>query len=75
MLLALVLLLFYLYLCDMSMDREELTETIAFALWKRMDLRPKKRSLDDARRWAEQVVDHLDLCGVECRKLPPKPST
>lgn len=58
----------------MQMDRKRLVETIAYALWRRMDLRPKKRNLDDARIWAGQVVEHMDLCGIECRQRPPKPS-
>jgi hypothetical protein len=42
-------------------------------LWRRLDLRPKKRSLDDARIWAAVVVDHLELCGVRWSKSAPKP--
>jgi hypothetical protein len=57
----------------MPMDRKRLVETIAYALWQRMDLRPKKRSLNDARIWAGQVVEHMDLCGIECHQRPPKP--
>ena len=57
----------------MEMDRKRLIETIAYALWKRMDLRPKKRSLADARIWAGKVVEHMDLCGIECRQRPSKP--
>ena len=56
----------------MQMDRKRLIETIAYAMWQRMDLRPKKRSLDDARAWADKVVDHMELCGIECHQRPPK---
>ena len=49
----------------MEMGRKDLEELIAYALWRRLDLRPRTRSLDDARIWARAVVDHLELCGVK----------
>lgn len=57
----------------MQTDRDALVEMIAYALWRKMDLKPKKRSLDDARVWARHVVAHLELCGVEWARKPPKP--
>ncbi|MDP6369115.1 MAG: hypothetical protein QF615_05845 [Planctomycetota bacterium] len=51
--------------------RKELEEIIAYALWRRLDLRPRKRSLDDARIWARAVVSHLELCGVTWGRKPP----
>ncbi len=48
----------------MEPTREELIEIIAYALWRGLDLRPKRRSLEDARAWATRVVDHLEACGV-----------
>jgi hypothetical protein len=54
----------------MEPTREELIEIIAYALWRGLDLRPKKRSLDDARAWAARVVDHLEACGVSWTKRP-----
>jgi hypothetical protein len=50
---------------------DDLREMIAYALWRRLDLRPRKRSLDDARMWAGQVVEHLRLCGVILERKPP----
>ena len=46
---ALVLIAFPFYRHRMEPSREELIEMIAYALWRSLDLRPKKRSLDDAR--------------------------
>lgn len=53
------------------LSRDELREIIAYALWRSLDLRPQKRSLDDARIWAKHIVDHLELCRVEWKKKPP----
>ena len=58
---------------DNDLDRTDLESMVAYALWRRPDLRPKKRSLDDARIWATVVVDHLELCGVRWSKSAPKP--
>ena len=52
----------------MEPTREELIEIIAYALWRGLDLRPKRRSLDDARAWATRVVEHLEACGVTWTK-------
>ena len=57
---------------ELDLDRKELESMVAYALWRRLDLRPKKLSLDDARIWAAVVVDHLELCGVRWSKSPPK---
>lgn len=46
-----------------EIERNALVEMIAYALWRKIDLKPKKRSLDDARVWARHVVAHLELCG------------
>ncbi len=54
----------------MEPTREELIEIIAYSLWRGLDLRPKRRSLDDARAWAARVVDHLEACGVTWSKQP-----
>ncbi len=56
----------------MEPSREELIEIIAYALWRGLDLRPKRRSLDDARAWAAKVVDHLEACGVTWGKRPAR---
>ncbi|WP_207476407.1 hypothetical protein [Arenibaculum pallidiluteum] len=53
------------------MSRDVLIEIIAYALWKHLDLRPRRRSLDDARLWARQVVDHMELSRVEAFQGPP----
>jgi hypothetical protein len=58
---------------DNDLDRTDLESMVAYALWRRPDLRPKKRSLDDARIWATVVVGHLELCGVRWSKPAPKP--
>jgi hypothetical protein len=57
----------------MEVQREELVEIIAFALWRSIDLRPRKRNLDDARVWAREVVKHLELCGIDWTRGPPTP--
>jgi hypothetical protein len=45
----------------MQISKEELIEVIA---WRSLDLRPRERSLDDARLWARRVVEQLELCGI-----------
>ena len=55
-----------------SPTREDLIEMIAYALWRSLDLRPRKRSLDDARLWARKVVEHLELCQIEWRQRPAR---
>ncbi len=52
----------------MEPTREELIEIIAHALWRDLDLRPRRRSLADARAWATKVVEHLEACGVTLAK-------
>ncbi|MDA1132965.1 MAG: hypothetical protein O2905_07050 [Proteobacteria bacterium] len=55
----------------LPLARADLEEMIAYALWRRLDLRPRKRSLDDTRIWARAVADHLELCGVTWSRSPP----
>jgi hypothetical protein len=55
----------------MPVDRDELVEMIAYTLWRKLELRPTRRSLDDARIWAHAVVAHLELCGVKLEQKPP----
>ena len=58
----------------MDLTRHELIELIAFALWRQIDLRPRRRSLDDARLWAEKVVEQLERSGISwTRDAPPPP--
>ncbi|MFZ1416682.1 MAG: hypothetical protein WAS73_19215 [Defluviicoccus sp.] len=58
----------------MELARQELIELIAFALWRQIDLRPRRRSLDDARWLAEKVVEQLERSGVSwTRDAPPPP--
>jgi hypothetical protein len=57
----------------MQISKNELIEVVAFVLWRSLDLRPRKRSLDDARLWARRVVEHLELCGIEWARRPPAP--
>jgi hypothetical protein len=57
----------------MEITKNELIEVIAFALWRSLDLRLRRRSLDDARLWARRVVEHLELCGIEWARRPPVP--
>ena len=58
----------------MTLARQELIELIAFALWRQIDLRPRRRSLDDARLWAEKVVEQLERSGVSWTRDAPAPS-
>lgn len=57
----------------MRVNRDALVEMIAYALWRRLDLRPQRRSLDDARIWAKAVVEHFELCGVVLEQRPSRP--
>lgn len=45
-------------------DRQQLTEAIAHALWRNYHLRLKRQSLDDARLCADKVAEHLNRCGM-----------
>lgn len=45
-------------------DDHRLTEAIAHALWKNHQMRPRRKSLDEARFYAGFVVDHLRRCGM-----------
>jgi hypothetical protein len=50
---------------------DHLAETIAYAIWRNISLRPRRRSLDDARILAQAIVEHIERCGIECRRRPP----
>jgi hypothetical protein len=51
--------------------RNEVTDMIAYALWRHWKLRPPERDLSATRRWARCATDHLDLCGIEWTRKPP----
>ena len=70
---AFLLFLICSYAYPLEMDRHELTEVIAYALWKNHRMRPQKKSLDQSRIWAKAVVAHLELCRIEFKRLPPRP--
>lgn len=53
-----------------EIDDKHLTETIAYALWKSYTLRMKRRSLDEARTWAQHVTAHLRTCGMIVSRQP-----
>ncbi len=51
--------------------RDDVTDMIAYALWRHWKLRPAKRDLSATRRWARYATAHLDLCGIEWTRKPP----
>ena len=52
---------------------DDITDMIAYALWRHWKLRPASRNLSETRRWARYATAHLELCGIEwTRKPPPK---
>ncbi len=54
--------------------RDDITDMIAYALWRHWKLRPPKRNLSATRRWARYATAHLDLCGIEWTRKPPAKS-
>ena len=56
----------------MKPSRADLIQIIRFALWKHFKYRPKTRSIDDHSLYAQKVVDHMELCGVEVEKREPR---
>ena len=59
---------------DVTKDAEadDMADMIAYALWRKWKLRPRKRDLAATRAWARHVVAHLRLCGVEWNRRPPR---
>ncbi len=51
--------------------RDDVTDMIAYALWRHWKLRPPERDLSATRRWARYATAHLDLCGIEWIRKPP----
>ena len=51
--------------------RNDVTDMIAYALWRHWKQRPPKRDLAATRRWATYATAHLELCGIEWRQKPP----
>jgi hypothetical protein len=51
--------------------RDDITDMIAYALWRHWKQRPPKRDLSATRRWAMYVTAHLDLCGIDWTQKPP----
>jgi hypothetical protein len=54
--------------------RDDVTDMIAYALWRHWQQRPPKRDLSATRRWARYATAHLDLCGIEWTQKPPPDS-
>ena len=54
--------------------RDDITDMIAYALWRHWKQRPPKRDLSATRRWARYATAHLDLCGIEWTQKPPADS-
>ena len=52
-------------------DKDDISDMIAYALWRNWKLRPAKRDLAATREWAKRVTAHLELCGVEWSRKPP----
>jgi hypothetical protein len=51
--------------------QDDVTDIIAYALWRHWKQRPPKRDLSATKRWARYVTAHLSLCGIEWRQKPP----
>ena len=54
--------------------RDDVTDMIAYALWRHWKLRPSRRDLAATRQWAAYATDHLKLCGIEWIRRPPDKS-
>ena len=54
-------------------DEYDLTEAIAYALWRNHQARPRRKSLDETRHYARTVVAHLKLCGMSVVQRDPRP--
>ena len=57
----------------MEIERDELINMVGYALWRNLSLRPKKRSLEDAKIWATKIVEHLEQCRIEFHRKHPCP--
>lgn len=53
--------------------REALLESITYALWRGFRHHPRKSErMEEARRLAAAVVEHLEQCRIECQR-PDQP--
>jgi hypothetical protein len=49
--------------------RHDLLETITYAIWRSFRGVPKRgERMEQARCIAQAVVEHLELCRIECRR-------
>lgn len=55
-----------------DVSKDELTQALAYALWRNWHLRMKARRLDDARLWAGAVAGHLERCGWRVVRRPER---
>ena len=56
------------------LSRDDLVFMISYAISRNLDLRPRRRTITDATILAEAIVKHLELCGAEIGKRPPRPT-
>lgn len=52
----------------MKVSRDDLLQVITYALWRHFKFRQKRRSVEEHRPYANRVVEHLEMCGVELEK-------